>query len=233
MSEHMCVQCPQLPEEGIRSSGTRVRADCKQPCGCWEPNLRPLEKQQCSKLLSISTATHSPPWLTAAAAPTVSPLSFPVVYCSPYFSTTSTSTFYPTPGLLHMAMLSARSSVPVVPLSSSVKSARVIAIWLSPACLFHSWAGAIVILSNHSVSLHQTTSSARPCLFPLSPVLGQYAQCHSGNHCGINHWTWEPLNYILISYWKRIEGGRIMNRRHVCCLQPAPSLKMHVQMEKQ
>lgn len=41
----MCMQYPQSPEEGIRSSATGV-IDCWQPsCGCWEFNSSPLQEE--------------------------------------------------------------------------------------------------------------------------------------------------------------------------------------------
>jgi hypothetical protein len=40
-----CIQCPQRPEEGVRSLGTGVRDSYELPCGCWELNLGPPEKQ--------------------------------------------------------------------------------------------------------------------------------------------------------------------------------------------
>lgn len=36
--------CPQKPEEGVRPHGTRVPDGCEQQCGCWGPNLGPLEE---------------------------------------------------------------------------------------------------------------------------------------------------------------------------------------------
>ena len=40
-----CMQYTQTPEEGVRSTGTRITDSCKLPCGCWESNLGPLGGQ--------------------------------------------------------------------------------------------------------------------------------------------------------------------------------------------
>lgn len=41
----VCMQNPQSPEEGVRSSATGV-IDCWQPsCGCWELISSPLQEQ--------------------------------------------------------------------------------------------------------------------------------------------------------------------------------------------
>lgn len=44
--QHMCVLCPQRPEEGVGSSGTGVTDGCVEPkCVCWNSNANPLEEQ--------------------------------------------------------------------------------------------------------------------------------------------------------------------------------------------
>lgn len=40
-----CLYVHHESEEGVRCSGTGVSDDCESPCGCWEPNLGPLEEQ--------------------------------------------------------------------------------------------------------------------------------------------------------------------------------------------
>lgn len=37
----MHIQCPQMPEEGIGSSGTRIVDNCELPCEGWKSILRP------------------------------------------------------------------------------------------------------------------------------------------------------------------------------------------------
>lgn len=39
-------------EEDIQSPGTAVVDGCEPPCLFWEPNLGPLQENNCSKLLS-------------------------------------------------------------------------------------------------------------------------------------------------------------------------------------
>jgi hypothetical protein len=41
----MCMQFPQRPAEGIWFPETGVLESCSLPCGSWEPNTGPLEKQ--------------------------------------------------------------------------------------------------------------------------------------------------------------------------------------------
>ena len=41
---HMHAWCPGRPES-YKSSRTGVPDSCELPCGCWELNLGPLEKQ--------------------------------------------------------------------------------------------------------------------------------------------------------------------------------------------
>ena len=41
----MCAWCAWRPEEGAGSFGTGVTDDGEPPCGCWMPNLGPLEEQ--------------------------------------------------------------------------------------------------------------------------------------------------------------------------------------------
>lgn len=45
ISMHHIVQCPRKPGEDLGSPGTRVTDSSELPCGCWEFNLGPLEKQ--------------------------------------------------------------------------------------------------------------------------------------------------------------------------------------------
>lgn len=37
--------CTCVPEESVRSPGTAVIDVCESPCGCWESDPSPLEKQ--------------------------------------------------------------------------------------------------------------------------------------------------------------------------------------------
>lgn len=39
-----CIQCPQKPEEGVKSPETRVADNCERLCGCSESNPDPLEE---------------------------------------------------------------------------------------------------------------------------------------------------------------------------------------------
>jgi hypothetical protein len=43
---HICVCCPENPEEGIRSPESGVTDSCEPLGGCWESNPVPLQKQQ-------------------------------------------------------------------------------------------------------------------------------------------------------------------------------------------
>ena len=49
----MCLQVLQRLEEGVRSPATGVGGGYELPCGCWEPNVGPLEEQ--SVLLTIKS----------------------------------------------------------------------------------------------------------------------------------------------------------------------------------
>lgn len=42
----MHMQYPQRPEDGTGSFGAGIIYSCKQPYGCWEPNLGPLQEQE-------------------------------------------------------------------------------------------------------------------------------------------------------------------------------------------
>lgn len=44
-AHHLCVWCPQEPEEGIQSLGAGTTDGCKPPRECRESNLSPLEEQ--------------------------------------------------------------------------------------------------------------------------------------------------------------------------------------------
>jgi hypothetical protein len=54
-----CLQCPQWPEEGIRSSGTRAVEGCELPSGCWNPNFSVLQEQPV--LLTVEPSLQ--PWI--------------------------------------------------------------------------------------------------------------------------------------------------------------------------
>lgn len=51
------------PEEGVRSCGTGVTDSCEPPCGCWESNSSPLQKQS---VLLMSSHLASPSSVTVA-----------------------------------------------------------------------------------------------------------------------------------------------------------------------
>lgn len=45
MSVHHGMQCPWRPEEYIQSPTTGIIESYELPCGCWEPNLVPLQEE--------------------------------------------------------------------------------------------------------------------------------------------------------------------------------------------
>lgn len=49
-----CMQWPQRPVEGTGSHGTEVTDGCKPPCGYWDLNLGPPQKQQALRCWAIS-----------------------------------------------------------------------------------------------------------------------------------------------------------------------------------
>jgi hypothetical protein len=58
----MHMQCSQRSEGGVGCFGTGCRDDCEPPCGCWELNWGPLQKQQ---VLLITEPYFLPQmWLT-------------------------------------------------------------------------------------------------------------------------------------------------------------------------
>lgn len=56
LSEYKCTQYSQRPEVGIRSPGTGITEDYELPCGCWNPNLDPLQEQQ--RILTTEPSTQ-------------------------------------------------------------------------------------------------------------------------------------------------------------------------------
>ena len=54
LHEYLYTICLWCPEGGIGFPGTGVTASCELPCGCWEPNFCPLEKQPV--LLTVKSA---------------------------------------------------------------------------------------------------------------------------------------------------------------------------------
>jgi hypothetical protein len=55
---HMRAWCWQRPQEGVGSSGTEVTDGCESPCGCWELNPGPLEKQPVLNHRAFSPAPY-------------------------------------------------------------------------------------------------------------------------------------------------------------------------------
>lgn len=54
---HVCNLFPRRSEKGISGSGTRVVDACEPLCGCWEPNIGPLQEWQ--MLLTAETSLLS------------------------------------------------------------------------------------------------------------------------------------------------------------------------------
>lgn len=50
----MCVQCPQEPEESVKSSGIGITGVCELLCRCWEPNSGPPQGQQVILTVELS-----------------------------------------------------------------------------------------------------------------------------------------------------------------------------------
>lgn len=49
---HGCL-VPIEARRGIDSPGTGVKMIYELPCGCWDPNLGPVQEQQCSPTLGF------------------------------------------------------------------------------------------------------------------------------------------------------------------------------------
>ena len=49
-----CVQCPQRPEEGVRSSETGNPDSCESSCDCWTLNSGCLQEQPAFLMVELS-----------------------------------------------------------------------------------------------------------------------------------------------------------------------------------
>lgn len=62
----ICMQCPWTSEDGVRSPGTGFTGGCELSCGCWDPNLGPLQEQQV--VLALGSVFQPQEWVLSSTA---------------------------------------------------------------------------------------------------------------------------------------------------------------------